>query len=86
LACDDADFVKQDTQLKASTQSSNPTEGKGILVQYSLHCPDTDELVTVGAKVLSLDGLCPAFNACLNPNIFQHYFGLKFHHEGHSYL
>jgi hypothetical protein len=86
LAPNNANFVKQDTQLKASTQSSNPTKVKVDVVLYTIHPPDTNELVTAGSEVISLDGLCPAFNACPNPNIFQHYFGVKFHHKGHSYV
>jgi hypothetical protein len=42
--------------------------------------------VLVGLEVISVDGLCPAFNACLNLNIFQTYFGLEFNHGGHSYI
>jgi hypothetical protein len=32
------------------------------------------------------DGLCPVFNACPTTNIFQHYFGIEFHDEDHSYV
>jgi hypothetical protein len=74
LAQDDADFAKQDTQLKASTPDSPSNNAEGVSVHYSLHCLDTDDSVTLGSEVISVDGLCPAFNACPSPNIFQHYF------------
>ncbi len=31
------------------------------------------------------DSLCPPFEACPNQNLFQHYFGVEFHHDGHTY-
>ncbi len=83
LAWDDADFTKQDTWLKATTPDSPLNNARGVLVWSSIHCPDTDDSVTLGSEVTSVDGLCSAFNACPNPNIFQHYFGIEFHHEGH---
>ena len=43
-------------------------------------------MVLVGLEVLSVNGLCPAFNACPNSNIFQTYFGIEFNYEGHSYI
>jgi hypothetical protein len=42
--------------------------------------------VIVGSEVVSLDRLCPAVNACPNPNIFQHHFRIKVHDKGHSYI
>ncbi len=69
--------------MKASTQDSPLNSARSILVWYSLHRPDIDDSVTLGSKVISVDGLSPAFKACPNPNIFQHYFGIEFHHEGH---
>jgi hypothetical protein len=86
LACNDANFSKQKMQLKVSTHSTTSSNTNDVPVQYNLHQPKTNELVIVGSKVVSLDGLCPAFNACPNPNIFQHHFGIEFHHEGHSYI
>jgi hypothetical protein len=86
LPCEDEDFKKQDTQLQASAQPQTLSKANGVSIWYTLRRPDTNESVIVGSEVLSLDGLCPAFNACPNPNIFQHHFGVKFHHEGHSYV
>ncbi len=86
LAHDDSNFAKQDTGLQALNPSIKSNEVAGVSVRYHLHCPNADALVTLGSKDISLDGLCPVFNACPNPNIFQHYFGIEFHHEDHSYI
>jgi hypothetical protein len=86
LACNDADFDKQDTQLKVSTLKLTPNNYRSNIIKYSIHHPDSDNTVLVGLEVISVDGLCPAFNACPNLNIFQTYFGLKFNHVGHSYI
>ncbi len=84
LTWDDTDFARQDTRLKASTPDSPSNNVRGILIWYSLHCPHTDNSVTLVSKIMSVDGLCPAFKACPNPNILQHHFGIEFHHEGHT--
>jgi hypothetical protein len=86
LACNDKDFEIQDMWLRALVQTNTSPAPNSISIWYTLHCPNTNKLVTLGSKVVSLDGLCPAFNACPNPNIFQHHFEIKFHHEGHSYV
>jgi hypothetical protein len=86
LAQDDKDFAKQDMGLQTSTPAITSNGQAGILVRYHLHCPNTDALDILGSKVISTNRLCPAFNACPNPNIFQHYFGIEFHHKDHSYI
>jgi hypothetical protein len=86
LACDDRDFAKQDTGLQASIPSIKSDEVAGVSVRYHLHSPNADALVTLGSEFISLDGLRPVFNACPNPNIFQHYFGIEFHDEDHCYV
>jgi hypothetical protein len=86
LAHNDEDFEKQDTRLGALAQTNTSPVTSSISIWYTLHRPDTNKLVTVWSEVVSLDGLCPAFNACPNPNIFQHHFGIKFHHKGYSYV
>ncbi len=86
LAHDDADFDKQDLQLKVSTHKLTTSKDSGIIIKYSIHRPDSNNTVIVGSEVISVDGLCQAFNACQNSNIFQNYFGLEFHYDGHSYI
>ena len=76
----------QDTGLQASPPSIKSNEIVGVSVRYHLHCPNANALVTLGSKVIALGGLCPVFNTCLNPNIFQHYFGIEFHDEDHCYI
>jgi hypothetical protein len=59
---------------------------RGIIIKYSIHCPDSNNKVLVGLEVTSVNVLCPAFNACPNLNIFQTYFRLEINHDGHSYI
>ncbi len=86
LVCDDSNFAKQDTGLHASTPPITLDEAAGTSVRYYLHNPNTDTSVTLGSEVISVDRLCPVFNACPSRNIFQHYFGIEFHDEDHSYV
>ncbi len=86
MAWDNKDFAKQDTGLQTSTPAITSDGPAGVLVRYHLHHPNTNALVILGSKVISIDRLCPAFNACPNPNIFQQYFGIKIHHKDHSYV
>ena len=83
LAGDDRDFAKQDTGLQALTPTMKSNGVAGISVRYHLHSPNADASITLGSKVISLDGLCSVFNACPNPNtnIFQHYFDIEFHDD-----
>jgi hypothetical protein len=39
----------------------------------------------VELAVLSVDNLCPPFNPITNTNVFGHYFGIEFKHNGHTY-
>ncbi len=86
LALDDADFDKQNLQLKVSTFKSTQNNDRSVIIKYSIHHPDSDDTVLVSLEVISVDGLCPAFNDCPNSNIFQTYFGLAINYEGHSYI
>ena len=53
---------------------SRPTQ----TVLYNLHRGDSDSSILVGSAVMSLNGLCPAFCAEKNGNLFGHYFGMEF--------
>ena len=86
MAHDDRDFAKQDTGLQAMIPLTKSDEVAGVSVKYHLHSPNVNALVTLGSKVISLDGLCPVFSVRPNPNIFQHYFGIEFHDEDHCYI
>ncbi len=35
---------------------------------------------------MKLDGLCPPFDPANNSNLFGHYFGIEFVHNGHTYV
>ncbi len=72
--------------LQTSTTAITSDGPAGILVRYHLHCPNTNALVILGSEVISIDGLCPVFNVSPNPNIFQNYFGIEFHHKDHGYV
>ncbi len=86
LAQDNADFNKQDSRLKVSNPKLDQNTDRGVIIKYYIHRPDADDTLLVGSEVISIDGLCPAFNACPNSNIFQTYFGIEFIHEGHTYI
>jgi hypothetical protein len=86
LSCKNTDFGKQEKPPEASSPKSPQDDTTGILIQYFLHFLDANDLVLVESEVISADGLCPAFNACPNLNIFQACFGIELHHEGCSYI
>jgi hypothetical protein len=69
-----------------STLKLTQNSDRRVIIKYSIHCPDSNDTVLVGSEVISVDGLCPAFNACPNSNIFQTYFRLEFKYEGHLYI
>jgi hypothetical protein len=82
----DANSVNQHNPLKASSPKLTQENTTGVLIRYFLHPLDADDFVLVGLEVISADGLCPAFNAFPNTNIFQTYFGIEIHNEGCSYI
>jgi hypothetical protein len=86
LARDDANFDNQNLQLKVSTLKSTQNNDRSVIIKYSIHHPDSNDTVLVGLEVMSVDGLCQAFNTCPNSNLFQTYFGLEFNYEGQSYI
>jgi hypothetical protein len=86
LACNNADFNKQDLQLKVSTPKPTQHNDRGVIIKYFIHHPDSDDTVLVSLEVISINGLCSVFTTCHNSNIFETYFGLEFNYEGHSYI
>jgi hypothetical protein len=53
---------------------------------YYLHQDDQDCSIFAGTSVLSPGRLCLPFESCPNHNLFQNYFGVKFHHDGSTYV
>ena len=74
--------------LRASTPSDaqHASSNAGTRVKYYLHCHDDNPSNLVGSAVFSDIDLCPPFNPITNTNGFGHYFGIKFMHNGHTYV
>jgi hypothetical protein len=62
------------------------TDSSHFHVKYHLHHDNANGSILAGLSVLSGDSLCPPFKACPNQNLFQQYYGLEFHHNGHTYV
>ncbi len=60
--------------------------GHGVKLSYNLHCQHDNPATLVGSAVIDMDGLCPAFNPNINSNLFGSYFGVKFVHNGYTYV
>ncbi len=56
------------------------------MIQNSLHCIDANSTIKSGSYLVSTNRLCPRFEPCNNSNLFCHYFGIEFNHEGHNYV
>jgi hypothetical protein len=87
---DDVDFNKDKTcKIIASTPKLTDTSSStGVIIKYHLHHKGTDGTILVGSSILSGEIVCPPFESCPNQNLFQfqQFFGLKFHHDGHTYV
>ncbi len=57
-----------------------------VNIMYYLHRDDQDCSIFAGTSVLYPGSLCPPFESCPNHNLFQNYFGVKFHHDGSTYV
>jgi hypothetical protein len=57
-----------------------------IMILYHLHHADEDATILTGSGILSPLSLCPPFEACPTRNLFQHFFGIEFHFDGHTYV
>jgi len=51
LACDDADFNKQDSRLKVSNPKLAQNTDRSVIIKYSIHCPDSDDTLLIGSEV-----------------------------------
>ena len=58
----------------------------GTRVRYYLHCHDNNPSNLVGSAVVSVNNLCPPFTPLMHTNVFGHYFGIEFKHDGHTYV
>jgi hypothetical protein len=85
---DEVDFNKDKTcKMRASTPKLTDTSlSIGVIIKYYLHCEGSDSTILAGSSVLSGDSVCPPFESCPNQNLFQQFFGLEFHHDGHTYV
>ncbi len=72
--------------MSEPTNAQLASSAVGVDVHYHLYHPDANPFILVGSAVISTDGLCPAFLSDDDLNIFGHYFGIKFTHEGHTYV
>jgi hypothetical protein len=79
---------KDAPHLRVSTPTPNQeaSTAHGIKLGYYLHRECNNPHVLVGSSVVCLDGLCPAFNPTDNQNLFGHFFGVEFTHDGHEYV
>ncbi len=84
----DVDFNKDKTsKMIASTpKPAISTNSSLVNIKYHLHHDNANGSILAGSSVLSGDSLCPPFEACPNQYLFQQYYGLKFHHDGHTYV
>jgi hypothetical protein len=57
-----------------------------VVIQYNMHHAGKDATILAGLSVISTSGLCPPFKALPNRNLFQHFFGIKFHFDSHTYV
>jgi hypothetical protein len=87
LACNDPGFATQDGPTITITMPKSATHSPSTVhLKHHIYRADFDNSILVGLDVIWADGLCPAFNSCPNLNIFQAYFRVKFHFNGHSYI
>jgi hypothetical protein len=75
LAREDPNFANQDGPKMTITSPKSTTHTPStVMLKYHINHSDSNESILVGLDVISVDGLCPAFNVCPNSNIFQTYF------------
>jgi hypothetical protein len=85
---DDVDFnkVKTSTMIASMPKPAISTDSSHVHVKYHLHRDNANSPILAGLSVLSGDSICPPFEACPNQNLFQQYYDLEFHHNGHIYV
>jgi hypothetical protein len=85
---DNVDFNKYDEcQMTASTpMTAKNSASPRVAIKYYLHCNGHDTTILAGSLVLLRESVCPPFESCPNQNLFQQFFGIEFHHDGHTYV
>jgi hypothetical protein len=86
LARDDDDFCRQDIRFTATDPTGDAPCPRGVSIKYHIHGHGSDDSSLNGSAVISVDGLCPPFDAGTNQNMFQHLFGIEFHFENHTHV
>jgi hypothetical protein len=72
--------------VSTPTPNQEASTTHGIKLGYYLHRACDNLHVLAGSSVVHLNGLCPAFNPTDNQNLFGHFFGVEFMHDGHEYV
>ncbi len=72
--------------IASTPKLTDTSSSTGIVIKYHLHHEGSDGTILVGSSVLSGDSVRPPFESCPNQNLFQQFFGLEFHHDGHTYI
>ena len=57
-----------------------------LKIKYHLLRDGCESEPAIGSSVYSMDSLCPTFQSSPTSNIFQHYFGVEFLHDAHTYV
>jgi hypothetical protein len=85
---DDAEFNKDESfrMTVSAPKLAKLDSVPRVVVKYNIHCAGDDATILAGSNVISTSGLCPPFEACPNKNLFQQFFGIEFHFDGHTYL
>jgi hypothetical protein len=86
LACNDEHFCRQDVRFTATTASNDIPIPQGVTIKYFIHGPSSDESSLCGTAVVSVNSMCPPFDASANQNMFQHLLGIKFHFGDHTHV
>jgi hypothetical protein len=85
---DDKKFNKDDASMMtvSTPKLAESTKSPCPMIKYHLHRQDANGSIFAGSSILLADSLCPPFEACPNQNMFQQFFGIEFHFEGHTYV
>jgi hypothetical protein len=84
----DVNFNKDESSpmIASTPKLAVSTDCQFVNIKYHLHQGNANDSILAGSSVLSGESLCLPFKACPNQNLFQHYPGIEFHHEGHTYV